>query len=297
MSCESTKILQEHKKQHQQQWRKDTPAHKEKHLPFGVPYYSVADARGAHYILPHSSHYTGYIGELGTALWSSFTLSNDTLRPEGEAGEDEESSASWLADPRLPRDTQEQCNEYLEGGHYHTETVTVRQLFPTELEHPEVQAREGHFLTNAIALRRRFVARGRGAVLAALRRWARRGAINVLTGPVWDRDLDGRADTIGHIRSRVDYLTPSHVFFVVTSCDDDDVTLAACPLPLLRALPLLLPNTDRDEGCKMSDEEYLRYHLSSLADVGRLTGLRLLPRFRGDPALPPLLARQPLQLW
>jgi len=293
LRCESTKILQEQKGE----WRKAGPEHQQRHCPFGVPLYSAADTWGAHYILPHSSHFTGYIGELGTALWSSFTLSNDTLHPDRSEVEDQDTSATWLADPRLPRDTQQQCNEYLEDGRYHTDTLTVRQLYPTELEAADVQAREGHFLTNAIALTKQFVAKGRAAMLAALRRWTRqRGEINVLTGPVWDRDYDGNADTFVHIRSRVDFLPPSHVFYLVAHCEG--APLDGCPLPRLTLLPLLLPNTDCDDGCKMDDEEYLVYHLASLADVGRLTGLRLLPAYsRSDPALASLLAHQPLALW
>ena len=52
------------------------------------------------------------------------------------------------------------------------------------------------------------------------------------------------------IRARVDYLPPSHVFYLVTACRTSD-DLSSCSLNDLDTLVFVLPNTDMDDNCLM----------------------------------------------
>ncbi|XP_018023843.1 uncharacterized protein LOC108679668 isoform X2 [Hyalella azteca] len=305
--CTSSKDLQQERGRGQPA-RSDHIAH---HCPFGAPQFEAREApRGTHYILPYTNHINGYIGELGTAIWSSFTLTNSTLdalemNPLANSTDfgGLSDSPCWLADPRLPRDPDQQCMEYL-LDRYNTDVVSMHQLFPQEFEAPEVLAREGYFLTNAIALRKGFTEGGRHSIVGLLREWTRsRNVVNVVTGPVWDRNYNGRGDTIIHIRSLVDFLTPSHVFYIVSSCktsagfDLDETDLRKCASDELDVLAFVFPNTKLNDNCQMNDREYSRYHLTSLTDIERLTGLQFFSGFIGESSLPVLLAEQPLELW
>ncbi|KAF2361097.1 Type I phosphodiesterase/nucleotide pyrophosphatase/phosphate transferase [Trinorchestia longiramus] len=303
--CSSSEILQTERGRGQPA-RSDHISH---HCPFGAPLFEAREApKGTHYILPFTNHVNGYIGELGTALWTSFTLTNTSLslleNSSVETSNDILSeSPCWLADPRLPRDTQQQCMEYL-TDRYNTDSVSMKLLFPEEFESPEVLAREAFFLTNTIALKIGFVEGGRRSIVRLLREWTQlRNMVNVITGPIWDRNLNGRGDTIIHIRSRVDYLTPSHVFYIVSSChsssglDMEDPDLSKCSSDELDVLAFVFPNTELDDNCLMNDRDYCRYHLTSITDIERLTGLQVFSTFMGESSLPALRAQQPLLLW
>uniref|UniRef100_A0A8C4LRD8 Alkaline phosphodiesterase I n=1 Tax=Equus asinus asinus TaxID=83772 RepID=A0A8C4LRD8_EQUAS len=118
-----------------------------------------------------------------------------------------------------------------------------------------------------------------------LQRYAQeRNGVNVVSGPVFDSDFDGRYDsseTLKQNSRRVrnqEVLIPTHFFIVLTSCKDPDQAPSQCEN--LDASAFILPHrTDNSESCVHGKqesswvEELLRLHRARITDVEQITGL------------------------
>uniref|UniRef100_A0A8C4M120 Alkaline phosphodiesterase I n=1 Tax=Equus asinus asinus TaxID=83772 RepID=A0A8C4M120_EQUAS len=115
-----------------------------------------------------------------------------------------------------------------------------------------------------------------------LQRYAQeRNGVNVVSGPVFDSDFDGRYDSSETLKQRVrnqEVLIPTHFFIVLTSCKDPDQAPSQCEN--LDASAFILPHrTDNSESCVHGKqesswvEELLRLHRARITDVEQITGL------------------------
>lgn len=118
-----------------------------------------------------------------------------------------------------------------------------------------------------------------------LQRYAReRNGINVVSGPVFDFDYDGRYDSLELLKqnSRVirsqEILIPTHFFIVLTSCKQLSETPVECAA--LESSAFILPHRpDNTESCTHGKresswvEELLALHRARVTDVELITGL------------------------
>lgn len=111
-----------------------------------------------------------------------------------------------------------------------------------------------------------------------------RNGVNVVSGPVFDSDYDGRYDSAEILKqnSRLirnqEILIPTHFFIVLTSCKNTSQTFSQCDN--LDTLAFILPHrTDNSESCVHGKhesswvEELLNLHRARITDVEHITGL------------------------
>ncbi|XP_045150244.1 ectonucleotide pyrophosphatase/phosphodiesterase family member 1 [Echinops telfairi] len=118
-----------------------------------------------------------------------------------------------------------------------------------------------------------------------LQRYAEeRNGINVVSGPVFDFDYDGRYDSLETLKQNrkvirnQEILIPTHFFLVLTRCANASQTPTQCET--LDTLAFILPHrTDNSESCEHGKhgslwvEELLRLHRARITDVEHITGL------------------------
>ncbi|OWK01850.1 ENPP1, partial [Cervus elaphus hippelaphus] len=118
-----------------------------------------------------------------------------------------------------------------------------------------------------------------------LQRYAEeRNGLNVVSGPVFDSDYDGRYDSLETLKqnSKIirnqEVLIPTHFFIVLTSCKNTSQTPLQCEN--LDPLAFILPHrTDNRESCAHGKheslwvEELLKLHRARITDVEHITGL------------------------
>ncbi|XP_056299414.1 ectonucleotide pyrophosphatase/phosphodiesterase family member 3 isoform X4 [Pseudoliparis swirei] len=111
---------------------------------------------------------------------------------------------------------------------------------------------------------------------------ARHNGVNVVTGPAFDFNHDGRADSREQLQQFVpgtNVSVPTHFFAVLTSCRDAALPVGGC-VGELQAASFLLPHRpDNSESCKSSQaeahwvEDLVWFHKSRVRDVELITGL------------------------
>uniref|UniRef100_A0A8C5B2F0 SMB domain-containing protein n=1 Tax=Gadus morhua TaxID=8049 RepID=A0A8C5B2F0_GADMO len=105
------------------------------------------------------------------------------------------------------------------------------------------------------------------------------GGINVVTGPAFDYNYDGRFDSQDQIQEFVpgsSVPVPTHYFAVLTSCSDTAQTPAACSGSLSTVCFLLPHRRDNAESCQSEShwvEDLMWFHQSRVRDVEWITGL------------------------
>lgn len=252
------------------------------------------DIGGTLKVLLHSNYVIGLHETLNLGLWTSFTLENHTvtqLEEEAQLG-DPPPAPCWRADPRLERPQLDQCQRMLTTDEYHTSDVSLIQLFPQELETQELLNAEGFLLSNLAPVKVGYLNGAHQAMVKTLKGWASSlGAINVVHGPVFDYDLDGHQDSVGHVLNTVKPLVPSDYFFVISQCGS-----TPCPEKPLETLAFVFPNTEFPDNCFMSDAEYLNYHLTTVRDVELLTGLQFFKSVYEQESIQ-YRTMQPLSIW
>ncbi|XP_061520357.1 ectonucleotide pyrophosphatase/phosphodiesterase family member 2-like isoform X2 [Phycodurus eques] len=243
-------------------------------LPFGRPAV-MFEARYA--LLHHSDFISAYSRQLAMPLWTSFTLmpqEDVTSLPEGSA-----SGPCLRTDPRVSADHSASCSAYEQNR-----LLGYGFLFPPELASSPESRYEASLITNTAPMFPAFTRVWRYLQGALLRRYAQENnGINILAGPVFDYNYDGRRDTLEEIRewSPGTPPVPTHFFTVVTSCRQANQTLDECDGDL-SVFSFLIPHRDdNSETCNSNDGEQLwvegllQLHTARVRDVEIITGLDL----------------------
>ncbi|XP_047491362.1 venom phosphodiesterase-like [Penaeus chinensis] len=254
------------------------------HNPWGLVGYSNPDhLQGKMKILLHSDYVIGLQEQLNLGLWVSFTINKTIVTGNEDPDKNEDTEVNqekterpppcWQADQRLERLQEDQCDNILNSQSYKDKEITLMQLYPEELETQELLAAEGYLLSNMAPMKAGYMKGAYKAMIGAIQWWAaNKGGINVVLGPVFDYDLNGKKDNMPDVMKTVIPLVPSDYYLVITSCNGSPVT--KCPVEQLDVLPFVFPNSDVQDNCFMSDMEYLHYHLTTVKDIELLTGLR-----------------------
>nr|XP_061787336.1 venom phosphodiesterase-like [Nerophis lumbriciformis] len=234
-----------------------------KHAMFGRP--RVLRPEERYCVLHHQAYVSAYSQDAMMPLWTSFTLDKtadllpvepDCLRP----------------DVRLPASQSRRCDHYgdLRPGF----------LYPPRLSGSEEQRYDALLSSQVAPMYPHFLRVWSYFQHTLLRKYAAiYNGINVLTGPAFDHDHDGRHDA--QWASAGNGSAPTHFFAVLTSCKDVRQPVSACDGEL-HAIAFLLPHRpDNSENCQSAQdeavwvEEHIWFHQSRVRDVEWMTGLDL----------------------
>ncbi|KAI8479780.1 ectonucleotide pyrophosphatase phosphodiesterase [Branchiostoma belcheri] len=129
------------------------------------------------------------------------------------------------------------------------------------------------------------------------------GGVNVISGPIFDWNLDGNRDERG--TNNTQYLPntpapiPTHYYKIVTRCSDGGDITSACQGGKADVISFILPHRDRylsvERGCQDSNS-LMQTHVARVRDIELLTGLRFFLSLNTDQALQ-LRLFLPTQLW
>uniref|UniRef100_A0A3B5MQ91 Extracellular Endonuclease subunit A domain-containing protein n=1 Tax=Xiphophorus couchianus TaxID=32473 RepID=A0A3B5MQ91_9TELE len=224
---------------------------KRKHMMFGRPQMLQPDS--SYCILHQEGFISGYSHEVLMPLWSSFTID----KPVSVLVSMESVISNCLrADVRLPEHQSPRCDQF----------ETLYPLYLRLFEHVLFFSGIWDYLHNTLLKKYASIYNG----------------INVVTGPVFDYNYDGRYDTTEQIQQFVpgtNISIPTHYFVVLTSCKNAGEPVSACGGELQTVSFLLPHRADNEERCKSTEDEslwvedHIWFHQSRVRDVEWITGL------------------------
>ncbi|XP_069743130.1 venom phosphodiesterase 2-like isoform X2 [Narcine bancroftii] len=237
------------------------------HLPFGWP--RVVQENCKWCLLRQHSYVTGYKHDIQMPLWSSYTIFKN------------KSSLFYLTniqncvldDVRIPLTTN--YSSYT-GEH----NITPVFLYPPNLLSDHYQF-EGLFTSNRVPMYTAFQKIWNYLhnilVIRALHM-----DVNVISGPVFDFDFNGRFDTpslIAENAKATHILIPTHYYIILTNCKNKMQSSLQCE-GSLDVLAFILPHRpDNTESCAEGKdesqwiEERIWAHRARVLDVELITGL------------------------
>ncbi|XP_071765047.2 venom phosphodiesterase CdcPDE [Centroberyx gerrardi] len=207
-------------------------------------------------------------------LWTSFTVDKPVdVDPLPAATAD-----CLRADVRLPAALSPTCDQYSGAGN-----LSHAFLYPPNLNGTAEQQYDALLMSNVVPMFPDFKKIWEYFHSTLLKKYAfDYNGINVVSGPVFDYNFDGRYDTPDQIQQFVSNTTipiPTHYFAVLTSCRDSSQPVSGC-VGELQTVSFLLPHRpDNSESCKSAEteshwvEDLMWFHQSRVRDVEWITGL------------------------
>uniref|UniRef100_F7ALR7 Ectonucleotide pyrophosphatase/phosphodiesterase 1 n=1 Tax=Equus caballus TaxID=9796 RepID=F7ALR7_HORSE len=242
-------------------------------LPYGRP--RVIQKNSTVCLLYQHQFVSGYSHDILMPLWTSYTVDrNDIFSTE-------DFSNCLYQDLRVSLSPVHECSFYKNNA-----KLSYGFLSPPQLNKGSSKINsEALLTTNIVPMYQSFQVIWHYFHGTLLQRYAQeRNGVNVVSGPVFDSDFDGRYDsseTLKQNSRRVrnqEVLIPTHFFIVLTSCKDPDQAPSQCEN--LDASAFILPHrTDNSESCVHGKqesswvEELLRLHRARITDVEQITGL------------------------
>ncbi|EGW04715.1 ectonucleotide pyrophosphatase/phosphodiesterase family member 1 isoform X1 [Cricetulus griseus] len=226
--------------------------------------------------LLYQQHFmSGYSQVIFMPLWTSYTfLSNDYVSTE-------DFSSCLYQDLRIPVSPAHKCSFYKSNS-----KLSYGFLAPPRLNTIENQIYSEALLTsNIVPMYQSFQVIWQYIHDTVLQRYAKEwSGVNVISGPVFDFDYDGRYDPLETLKrnSKVirnqEILVPTHFFIVLTHCKLSSQSPLECTD--LDASAFILPHRPNHmESCTYGKqestwiEELLTLHRARVTDVELITGL------------------------
>lgn len=245
-------------------------------LPYGRP--RVLQRNTSVCLLYQHQFVSAYSNDILMPLWTSYTVRrNDSFSAE-------DFSNCLYQDLRISLSPVHKCSFYKNNAE-----LSYEFLYPPQLNKGSDQLYSEALLnTNIVPMYQSFQVIWRYFHGTLLQRYAEeRNGVNVVSGPVFDSDYDGRYDSSETLKqnSRLirnqEILIPTHFFIVLTSCKNTFQTPSQCDE--LDTLAFILPHrTDNSESCVQGKhesswvEELLKLHRARITDVELITGLSFL---------------------
>uniref|UniRef100_A0A4W4GY00 Ectonucleotide pyrophosphatase/phosphodiesterase 1 n=1 Tax=Electrophorus electricus TaxID=8005 RepID=A0A4W4GY00_ELEEL len=235
---------------------------KQRHLPYGLP--RVLQENAHYCMLNHSSYISGYSKDILMPLWVAYTL-----EPQVSLSLVSLKNKCVRADVRIPAELSQNCSSYkdkptLTYGFLHPPSELHRMfmfLHRPRLNNQTLCVGIWNYLHNSLVVKYS----------------QDRNGVNIMTGPIFDKDFDGNYDIMtGKIVKETPL--PTHFFVILTSCKNSSVVVQQCDGPL-EAVSFILPHrSDNLETChNKSDyswvQEWVQHHVARVRDVELLTGL------------------------
>ncbi|XP_042363020.1 venom phosphodiesterase 1 [Plectropomus leopardus] len=240
------------------------------HTLFGRPRMLQPDR--SYCVLHQDGFISAYSHDALMPLWSSFTVDKpmdlDPLPPV--------TPDCLRADVRVPRSPR--CDHYNAAGN-----LTHAFLYPPNLNTTAEQQYDALTMSNVVPMYPEFKKIWDYFHSTLLKKYASvYNGVNVVTGPAFDFNYDGRYDTPEQLQefvSGTNISIPTHYFAVMTSCRDSALPVSTC-VGELRTVSFLLPHRPVNlESCKSSQaeshwvEDLMWFHQSRVRDVEWITGL------------------------
>ncbi|KAL1770347.1 ectonucleotide pyrophosphatase/phosphodiesterase family member 1 isoform X1 [Sigmodon hispidus] len=242
-------------------------------VPYGRP--RVLQRKHGICLLYQQHFLSGYSQDLLMPLWTSYTfLSNDHLSTHDFAN-------CLYQDLRIPFSPVHKCSFYKNNA-----KISYGFLTPPRLNKISNQTYSEALLTsNIVPMYQSFQVIWQYLHDTLLPRYANeRNGVNVVSGPVFDFDYDGRYDSLEILKqnSKVirsqEVLIPTHFFIVLTCCKESSEIPLECTS--LDSSAFILPHRpDHIESCPDGKqesswiEELLTLHRARVRDVELITGL------------------------
>ncbi|XP_059899802.1 ectonucleotide pyrophosphatase/phosphodiesterase family member 3 [Gadus macrocephalus] len=246
----------------------------ETHAFLGLP---VVLQQGVSYcLLPQQGFVSGYGQDISMPLWSSFSLEAPADLDPLPAVTD----SCLRADVRLPPSQSPRCDhDHVAPG----SNISYAFLYPPGLNTTADEQFDGLLMSNVVPMFPAFKKIWDYFQGTLLKKYSQQyGGINVVTGPAFDYNYDGRFDSQDQIQEFVpgsSVPVPTHYFAVLTSCSDAAQTPAACSGSLSTVCFLLPHRRDNAESCQSAEseshwvEDLMWFHQSRVRDVEWITGL------------------------
>ncbi|XP_078032174.1 venom phosphodiesterase CdcPDE [Epinephelus lanceolatus] len=243
-----------------------------KHMLFGRPRMLQPDR--SYCILHQEGFISAYSHDALMPLWSSFTIDKpmnlDPLPPA--------TPNCLRADIRLPASQSPRCDQYNTARN-----LTHAFLYSPNLNATAEQQYDALLMSNVVPMYPEFKKIWDYFHSTLLKKYASLyNGINVVMGPAFDFNYDGRFDTpeqIQEFMSVTNISIPTHYFALLTSCRDSALPVTAC-VGELQTVSFLLPHRpNNSESCKSTQpeshwvEDLMWFHQSRVRDVEWITGL------------------------
>ncbi|XP_069582110.1 ectonucleotide pyrophosphatase/phosphodiesterase family member 1 isoform X1 [Ranitomeya imitator] len=243
---------------------------KKLNLPYGRP---VVLQNSSYCILYHKKYVSGFSYNLKMPLWSSYTLGKKDVMPASV-----ENDSCLFVDVRIPQGQSQSCQYY-----YEHQSLKFGFLFPPRLKRsPKNDGYSGLTTSNMIPMYPVFQEVWKYFHEVLLGKYAKeKNGINVISGPVFDYDFDGRSDPLEHIKQmsqNSDVYIPTHYFTILTSCKNSSETPELCS-SLMEVISFIVPHRpDYSESCaEQKDikwiEELYQLHVARVKDIELLSAL------------------------
>ncbi|GCC23755.1 hypothetical protein chiPu_0002153 [Chiloscyllium punctatum] len=242
----------------------------EHHLPYGRP--RVLQNNSKWCLLHQHFYVSGYSHDILMPLWSAYTVNNteNSLAPLPNILD------CVLADVRIPSTVNQ--TSYINED----QDITYGFLYPPNLKSGQYQF-EAVFTSNLVPMYKAFQKIWNYFHNVLLLKYTeQRNGINVISGPVFDRNYDGRFDTPDIIQAKVNNMEipiPTHYYIILTNCKDTLRTPLTCNTSV-DVLAFILPHRpDNSESCADGKEESqwvekrMWAHRARVRDVELITGL------------------------
>ncbi|KAM4538947.1 venom phosphodiesterase CdcPDE [Odontesthes bonariensis] len=252
----------------------EVSAAERKHLLFGRP--QMLQPNQSYCILHQEGFVSAHSHSMRMPLWSSFTIDKPTnldpllpVRPD-----------CLRADVRLAAFQSPRCDEYGTA-----ENLTYAFLYPPNLNVTVDQQYDALLTSNVVPMYPGFKKIWDYFHNTLLKKYASiYNGINVVTGPVFDLNYDGKFDTPEKIQQFVpgtNIPIPTHYFVVLTSCRDSADAVITCTSELQTVSFLLPHRPNNSESCKSAEnesqwvEDHMWFHQARVRDVEWISGLDL----------------------
>ncbi|XP_068087676.1 ectonucleotide pyrophosphatase/phosphodiesterase family member 1 [Hyperolius riggenbachi] len=241
-------------------------------LPFGRPVY-LQDNN--YCILYQDKYISGYSNNIKMPLWSSYSVG----KYESVSTSMERNSSCLFMDVRIPPSQSQKCQYYRDHP-----TLKFGFLFPPSLKMTsEKISYAGLTNSNIGPMYPSFKVIWDYFHNVLLQKYAaERNGLHLVSGPVFDYDFDGRADTFEQIQQMAkdgEVYIPSHYFIVLTSCKNASHSPLQCTGPLTVTSYVVPHRMDNSESCAEDEheslwvEKHLSFHAARVRDIEYLTAL------------------------
>ncbi|XP_012590755.1 PREDICTED: ectonucleotide pyrophosphatase/phosphodiesterase family member 3 [Condylura cristata] len=247
-------------------------ATEKQNLPFGRP--RVMQQNKEHCLLYHREYVSGFGKAFSMPLWSSYTVPKSV----GDTSPLLNVSDCLRADVRVAPSESQKCSFYTPDMN-----ITHGFLYPPANNRTPDSQYDALITSNLVPMYKEFKKIWNYLHNDLLVKHAmERNGVNVISGPIFDYNSDGRFDTSSEIKEYVlntNVPIPTHYFVVLTSCKNKAYTPDNC-VGSLDVLPYIIPhrptNVESCPGDKPESiwvKERLEAHVARVRDVELLTGL------------------------
>ncbi|XP_076610713.1 venom phosphodiesterase 1 [Chaetodon auriga] len=236
-----------------------------KHFVFGRP--RLLQPGHSSCLLHQEGFITTYSHKILMPLWAIFTIDKPPVTPN-----------CLRADVRLQPGQSATCDEYSAA-----KNLTHGFLYPPNLNATVDAEFDALVMSNVVPMYPAFTKIWNYFQSTLLKKYADiYNGINVVTGPVFDYNYDGRYDTEDQIQQfmpNTKIPIPTHYFVLLTSCKDSTHAVTSCEGELQTVSFLLPHRPDNSESCNSAlaesqwVEDHMWFHKSRVRDIEWIAGL------------------------